>query len=193
MLRNFFKERKRKKVLITIVKATSVCLLILLYFVFLSLIFREKELDLVEMVSKEKRIVVKNKLPLSDEVGIKIDGSHDDIEGYLEFSVKNKTSRLTQYYIYVEKTSDSEIADNRIKLYLTDEDNNPTKLFKSKSSPLYSDFLVDSYHPAGRVIYKGILKGYGEDKFILRSWLSEFYSLTINEEKYDLVVGVHSL
>ncbi len=62
---------------------------------------------------------------------------------YYEFTLTNETQGNIKlnYYIFLNKINESNIDSKYIKVYLTDENNNPVGRFKDSSSSLYLNYL----------------------------------------------------
>lgn len=139
-------------------------------------------------------IELNNKLPLSDEIGKNYNGTgmEKKVEGYSSFVITNPNDRKIEYEIYITKmsTEQDEIRSNYIKLYLTDDKNNPLEGFENNKIKSYADLYALNDKPGSRLVYRGNLVSGSSKKFILRSWVSDSYVLSKNEEVFNYDIDV---
>ena len=190
MLGNLFKKKKKYS---SITNAFGICALIIVILFIILLLFRGVKYDNVVINSNSSSIIISDDLPLNDKVGMNIKKNDDGIVGYFKFSIENKRGINTKAFVYLEKSFDSTIPDKYIKVFLTDGDDKPCKLFKNNIVPNYGELLYDSYYSGGKIIFEDILSRYEKKEFILRVWLSDFYPLGYKGESFILNVGVHSV
>ena len=159
--------------------------------------FKENKLKngLIVTYYSSQHIRIKNILPLSDELGIGL--NNKSVEnggyGYIKFSIKNINEKGTDYRIYVKNdSSEKNISDQLIKVYLTDDNDNIYEGYDKDNIPSYSDLTALSSKPFARQVYSGHIDGKTEEKFILRSWLSDEYEIKNEEELFDFDVFVES-
>lgn len=139
-------------------------------------------------------IELTNKLPLSDDIGKNYTGTgmEKGIEGYSEFTISNPNDRKVNYEIYITKMNveKNEIKSNYIKLYLTDDQNNPLEGFENNKIKSYYDLYALSDKPGSRLLYKGSLVAGSSKKIILRSWISDTYGFSKTEEEFSFDIDV---
>ena len=139
-------------------------------------------------------IELNNKLPLSDEIGKNYSGTgmEKGIEGYSKFIVSNPNDRKVNYEIYITKLGieKDEIKSDYIKLYLTDEKNNPLEGFENNKIKSYHDLYALSDKPGSRLVYRGSLVSGSTKTIILRSWVSDSYGLSKTEEGFSFDIDV---
>ncbi len=139
-------------------------------------------------------IEVNNKLPLSDEIGKNYSGTgmEKEIEGYSKFVISNPNDRKVNYEVYITKlnTEKNEIRSDYIKLYLTDEKNNPLEGFENNKIKSYHDLYVLSDKPGSRLVYRGSLVSGATKTLILRSWVSDSYIFSKDEEIFNFDIDV---
>ena len=140
-----------------------------------------------------KTITINSTLPISDELGKKLDGkgTSKGIQGYTEFTIKNNLNKNIEYQICIEKKElENEIRGNYIKFYLTDEADNPQEGYEKSAVPMYNDLPSLSNAPGLRLLSSGTLEKKESKKLILRSWLSDSYAISTedNEFTFDIVV-----
>ena len=142
-------------------------------------------------------IYIENTLPVSDELGKKFDGSNTEkgIQGYKEFSIKNNYSKYLNYELYLMENSKCEkkIDSNYIVFYLTDENNKPLTGFENNKLPTFASLSVLNDKASGRVLYSGFIKSSSKQKFKLRVWVSDLYTLKKYKECFSVDVYVRSV
>lgn len=143
-----------------------------------------------------QHICIKNILPMSDELGMKLDNKSVEYGGYgfVKFSIKNKNKGQSKYRIYIVKTDTNKnlIEDKYINFYLTDSDNVAIGNYVDNNVISYTDMYSLSSKPLGRLIYSGTLNGMEEKSLILRAWLSDEYILSDKDEFFDFDIFVDS-
>ncbi len=127
---------------------------------YLSFNFSDNDTNVINMSAK---------LPVSDEVGKKSCNKGE----CFEFSISNENDDKTEYQVLVE-TLTSNIDLKYIKVYLTDDDNNPIGIF-NKKIPTLVDF-VDCNSNGDKIIYKGNINKDKIKNFKLKLWVSEDYN-----------------
>lgn len=190
--------KKNKKQVVTAI--SIVLILFVLSFVFSIFYFNSHKQsnssdDITVKFDKSKNIIITSDLPISDELGKKIDGKGTDtgIQGYMEISITNNLSRTVEYEIYINKIQLSdEIRGNYIKYYLTDEADNPLKGFEKNAIPTYNDLPVLMDLPGSNLLYRGTIKEKEKQKLILRSWLSDSYVVSNEQHSFNYDVYVRT-
>lgn len=138
-------------------------------------------------------INIKNMLPLSDDVGKQIkDSDSSERQDYYDFSIKSNSDVDVNYEIYLTNDSKSEniIRAEYVKVYLTDDKNNPYDIFDKNSVPTFYDLKVSKTDPAGKQLFKGKIKSKKVQKFRLRLWLADNYVISTKEESFEAKVHV---
>lgn len=135
-----------------------------------------------------------NKLPMSDEIGKNYNGVgvEKGIAEYKKITITNKNKSKVNYEIYLTKIhkEEKDIRSNYIKLYLTDEKNNPIKGFNKKQVISYYDLLSLNDKPGSKLLYSGSLANDESDTFILRSWVADTYLLSNEEESFEFNIDI---
>ncbi len=135
-----------------------------------------------------------NKLPMSDEIGKNYNGVgvEKGIAEYKKITITNKNKAKVNYEIYLTKIhkEEKDIRSNYIKLYLTDEKNNPIKGFDKKQVISYYDLLSLNDKPGSKLLYSGSLANDESDTFILRSWVADTYLLSNEEESFEFNIDI---
>ena len=191
------RKSKKKQVILSLL---VVCLLFLGLFIFAFFFYRNKDKvnpnDLVIKFDTSDVIALDNVLPLADALGKKLDGTEvgEGAQGYVAFSLKNKSSSEIQYEIYLtpQNVDDKVINDNYVKLYLTDSSNYPMKGFEMNMIPSFADLAVLEDKPESRLLYSGSIAGNDNHKLRLRVWLSDNYSLSDDKESFKFDVNIRS-
>ena len=168
---------------------------IFIYFLFVIIIFWFYLL--VVYFKNTNEIYIENTLPVSDELGKKFDGSNTEkgIQGYKEFSIKNNYSKDLNYELYLMENSECEkkIDSNYIVFYLTDENNKPLTGFENNKLPTFASLSVLNDKALGRVLYSGFIKSSSKQKYKLRVWVSDLYTLKKYKECFSVDVYVRSV
>jgi len=139
-------------------------------------------------------IVLKNILPITDEIGknIKIDSAKPGTAGYVEFLIANNSKKSLDYEIYLtpQVEDGNKVDDKYIKLYLNNKDGESLKGFETNILPTFSELNVLSDLPASRLLYSGTLKGFQKEKLFFRTWIADNYGKSDESEifKFDLNV-----
>lgn len=177
-----------------------VLILFILSFIIFSFLNDKNKLSNVDKDSlivnfeKDKQITLKNILPVSDALGKEFDGhgSDDGIQGFLEFSVKNISDKKVSYQIFLTKNKgkSTEIAGDFIKLYFSDEKDNPLKGFDSNKIPTYNSLLFLENKPDSKLLFNDDIASGDEKKYKLRAWLSDLYAISASEESFEFRVEV---
>lgn len=111
---------------------------------------------------------------------------------YYEFTIKSETDSdvMLNYYIFAEETDDSNINSKYIKVYLTDDKDNPIGRFKKENADLYFNSLNDNGENINNVIEKRCMSfnkiisdscdntksNIREVTYRLRYWISDEFS-----------------
>ena len=166
-------------------------LLLLYYFIF----YKKNSLDsssLFIQFHNNDILEVTNKLPLSDELGKNdaCDESSDFID-CINFTVKNISSEMVNYEIYITKEyNKSEIKGDYIIYYLSDDSNYLLKGYDSNILPSYKRLLSLSDKPYAKLLYSGSLSSEEKKNFILKTWVSDSYTISDNLEKFRVNVNI---
>ena len=139
-------------------------------------------------------IEVTNRLPITDTLGkdIKNSVSNENIHGYVDFFITNKTNKNVSYEIFLTKQSvdGKEISGNYVKFYLTNGDNQPFSEFAKNIIPTYSDLENLKDRPSSKLLYTGIINGHDTQNLKLRIWVSDSYAISTILESFRIDVDV---
>lgn len=134
-------------------------------------------------------IDIKNAMPMTDANGKMLTGGSNTFD----FTVSAKFAGISSigYEIYatpIEKTIDT----NYVKVYLTDQNDNPITGFDS-TIPTY-ETLTDSSEVGSKTIYKSELtKSEEVKKYRLRVWISSDYDYPTESKKLSFKVNVKGM
>ena len=176
-----------------------VFLLFLFVAIFSFFYYRHKSLtdysDLLDVSFQTSDVVVlKNTIPISDTLGRNIDGEHIDkgVQGYVDFTIKNKSNELISYDIILTKqvVEGEEIKDSFVKFYLTDYEDIPFSGFNGNYVPSFADLNYLSDKPSSKLLLSDQINKNEEKKYRLRVWLSDRYSISFTEESFSVDVDV---
>lgn len=174
-------------------------ILILAFFVVInvySYLFK-KELSKVQFNGQEE-VKILSKLPITDASakGLDISNIQSNIIGYSEFSLELETeaSEEAQYEIYLTDVTDGDVFKyDYVKVYLTDEDDNPYKQFDGNKVPSYTDMRISLNDPEKRILLAGTIKPSEVKKFKLRIWVADTYVLDNNEKEFKGRISVKTI
>lgn len=137
-------------------------------------------------------ILLNNALPMSDEVGKKLENQNGNI-GYFDFSVSCKvmgTSSIN-YEIYAQKESVSrEINEEYVKVYLTDRTTDLPVSGYDVKVPTYSELQKSTSDTNAKRLYYSKFNNTGVQSYRLRMWLSDNYEIKSTSEQFKMKVNV---
>lgn len=143
---------------------------------------------------EDNAISITNMLPVTDEVGKRIQSTDDKdgVQGYFDFVVKSNVKEKVNFEVYLTKTNvEKEIETNYIKVYLTDSKTDAAlDGYNRNKIPTYFDLRVAANDPGGKQIYTGTLENYSSKNFRLRMWLSDSYVISSEEKGFSVKVNV---
>ena len=108
-----------------------------------------------------EKIVVSNELLMTDAVGkvIEADNIKCGTTGFTEFEVSSNIDEKVKFEIYLTKEDALyEVPMKYVKVYLTDENNNPLLEMENRAIPTYYDLKVADSNLSGKLLYSGSLK-----------------------------------
>lgn len=143
---------------------------------------------------EDNAISITNMLPVTDEVGKRIQSTadKDGVQGYFDFVVKSNVKEKVNFEVYLTKTNvEKEIEANYIKVYLTDSKTDVAlDGYNRNKIPTYFDLRVAANDPGGKQIYTGTLENYSSKNFRLRMWLSDSYVISSEEKGFSVKVNL---
>lgn len=147
--------------------------------------------------SDNRNVYLENTLPVTDKIGKELDGvsSSKSIQGFKEFSIENNYDKKIDYQIYlkVKNSCENMIDEEYIKLYLTDNSNNPLSGFENNKLPTYSSISSLNDKPDSKLLYTGSINKNSISKFRLRVWVSDLYSINRDKECFSFDIYVKSI
>ncbi len=183
------------------IKDSSSFLIVFLFILCLSLIlttFYIKNKNRVVDVSLSSRsnnsISIKSKITMDDDHGkaIYYDKSKDKFQGYLEFEVVSKSTVKSKYEIYAVEDDNVIIHPNYVKVYLTDENDNPVSGYEDFAVPTFYNLRVSSLNPKGKRLYYGTINPNEAKKYKLRVWFSDSYKLEQEDKNFSIKLFVEA-
>ncbi len=144
----------------------------------------------VELISsKGNAIEIVDNHPMSDEFGKKISDDTLSVQSYYAFEVKSISNVGTNFEVYVtDYDYKNDIQTNFIKLYLTDENDEPVNGYVNAYAPTYYNLRVSAFNPVGRRIYYGYIGPHESKKFILRVWVGDAYTIKVDSNKFGMKI-----
>lgn len=161
-------------------------------------IYNEKHTGINEasviLYSDSENITIDSSLPVSDKFGKEIHGEVSNSYKYLEFEIVNVSSKVRDYQLYITKNdfSTNEINNEFVKIYLTDDKNNPVDGFDSGKVPSYVDLKYINDLPSNKLLYKDKIDNYQRRKFIVKVWVTDNYSSS-SENYFSFDIGVRAI
>ncbi len=144
-----------------------------------------------------KNVYLENTLPISNELGKQYDGSNieDKIHGYNEFTIENNYSKNITYEVYLKENNKCEkvIDKSYVIFYLTNSKDEPLYGFKENKLPSFTSLPVLSDKPNAKLLYSGTIKNQSKEKFKLRVWVSDLYSINKDKECFSFDIYVRSV
>ena len=155
-------------------------LLILLSFNLISFLYSKdsNNKNYVVLDDSDNTISITNILPLTDESGRQIDNSKNDMVVYKKIVLSNKNSKTSKYRLLLDVDSNSTLDPKFIKILVSDKNDNILKNYDYTEALTLNklDNKNNSY-----VLLSSKLKKGESTSYIIRLWVSTFY--TINKEK----------
>lgn len=156
-----------------------------------------KTYNLSVKFSDNRNVYLENTLPVTDKIGKELDGvsSSKSLQGFKEFSIENNYDKKIDYQIYlkVKNSCENMIDEEYIKLYLTDNSNNPLSGFENNKLPTYSSISTLNDKPDSKLLYTGSINKNSISKFRLRVWVSDLYSINMDKECFSFDIYVKSI
>lgn len=150
--------------------------------------------DDLDVNYSSKKIIINNDLLFNDVVGKSINKDNLKVgtTGYVEFEVSSKLDEKVKYEVVLSKEDASpEIPLEYVKVYLTDENDNPLLDSSNGKVLSYFDLKVADSNLSGKLLYSGYLKDKGSKKFKLRMWTADTYELTATTSIFSAKIDVN--
>lgn len=146
-------------------------------------------------VETSNGISLENAMPISDDVGKKLDNSKDN-NGFFDFNVSCKiagTDRI-QYEVYATQTKVvNKIEEQYVKIYLTDGTNDTPISGYNVEVPTYNHLKDAILNKEGKQLYYGNFTSSGTQSFRLRMWLSEQYPVSSVSEQFKIKINIAAI
>lgn len=189
------KVKKKNSVNLNIFLFTviAVLLCVLVYFIVFTNKNNIDEADVILYADLEN-VTIDNSLPVNDKFGKTIS---DNISGgykKVDFEIINVSSRSKTFQLYIKKNNlnTNEINNDFVKLYLTDDKDNPMGIFDNNKVPSYRKLSYIKDKADSKVLYTDKIDKYQRKKFTIRVWVTDNYvSLSNNYFSFD--IGVRSI
>lgn len=140
-------------------------------------------------------ILLQNAMPVSDEVGKKLDISQKN-NGYFDFNVSSTISGTSKinYEIYATKISvDNELNEKYVKIYLTDGLTDNAISGYDSDIPTYYSLKESALEKNAKSLYYGTFNNTGIQYFRLRMWISDKYDIKDVSENFKIKVNVQAI
>lgn len=138
-------------------------------------------------------IYLSNAMPISDEVGKKMD-SQGNNQNYFDFNISSTITKNAAIYYEVFATPigvDNPLDWEYVKIYLTDATNdNPILGYDKEIIPTFKELDESELDLNSKRLYYGVFKESGSKNFRLRLWLSNKYKVSADKKMFKLRVGV---
>ena len=148
----------------------------------------------VELISDGcEEIYINDNFPMSDAVGktFTTDKNDSRVQAYCKFEIK--TNKDTKYSLYVSDLDyDNTIHSNFVKVYLTDELENPISGFDKNSVPTFYSLRSSDTNPTDRILVEGKIKKDESKKYILRVWVGDAYAVGNNVNNFSMKLHVEA-
>lgn len=141
----------------------------------------------IKLTPEKKELSILDKYPMKDELGKKITYSEDnkDVQIYYEFQVESSASKNAKYKLVLNDSGfNNSIHSNYIKVYLTDDNNNPLKGYDSDYVPtLYS---LSNSKSNNKVLFESTIKPEEIQRYILRIWIGDAYTIGFGQNEFKV-------
>lgn len=170
---------------------------VFLFVFFMPVIYNLDNNNDVRLIGNDNKISISNVLPLADVSGknLNVDTINDKILNSLDFSIEGtgSTKKSVDYEVYLIGNSENTINTSYVKVYLTDNEDNPFNLYASNVVPTYRDLRVSNTKADAKIIYAGSIKGGERKDFKLRVWLADNYFINDSEQQFSGIIVVRRI
>ena len=165
------------------------------YYIFNNINFKSKKSNAkVELISDGcDEIYVNDNFPMTDEVGKTFTSINKEsrVNAYCKFEIKS--DKDTKYSLYLSDLDyENSIHSNYIKVYLTDELENPVSGFDSLSVPTFYNLRSSKNNPTDRVLLEDKIKSNKSKKYILRVWVGDAYAVGTSVNNFSMKLHVEA-
>lgn len=190
------RKTKAKKVNYIYILLISMIVILL---IILGLLFYNRRVEKINEANvilyvEDENITIDDSLPVSDKFGKETKDELSRSYKYLEFEIVNVSSRPRDYQIYITKNNfnTSEINNRFVKIYLTDESNNPIGLFSNNKIPSYVDLNYIEDMPNSKLLYTSKIDKYQKKKFTIKVWVADSY-VSSSENYFSFDIGTRAI
>ncbi len=177
----------------------KITILVIVIIIFLSVIgvlkiFNKTSGKIKIKFDGSNKIKMVGRLPISDEIGktTDLESVDDNVLGHLKFTLSS--NKTTKYEVYlVKEDSSNELNSNYLKLYLTDNNDNPVNGFNTNIIPSYNDLKVSLSLPGNKILYSGVIKKGEKQYFNLRVWVSDSYIILREQQSFSFKIKVREV
>lgn len=156
-------------------------------------ISNEKNIPIETHFFTKDELNISNVLPISDVLGKKIEQKdvEEGIQSIIEFEIINESNQEQSYEIFLTEINKTKSIDGSyIKLYLTDTKDVPFEKFSYEKVPTFNSLSNLDDLSSSKILYSGTIFKKNHQRFRLRMWLSDSYSLNQELNKFGVSVGV---
>ena len=143
----------------------------------------------VVLNEKDTEVAITNILPITDESGRKIDSSKNGMVVYKKISITNINKRTSRFRILLNVDNRTTINQKYIKVYVSDKND--------KVLPFYDYVEVFTLNKLDNknnsyILHSGKIKKGATETFIIRFWVSTFYYVNDDNEKFFGNISIYS-
>ena len=139
-------------------------------------------------------ILLENALPISDKQGKELSGEKNVFD--FNVSASYKGIDKIKYDIFAEPVGTNTLSEDSVKVYLTDQNDNPIEGYNGDNVPLYDDLQDYNYNGNNRykLLHSGYLTEQDSNKgYRLRIWLSSDFTDGSNQLTFSFKVNVKGM
>lgn len=141
--------------------------------------------------ASDSYILLEDVIPISDKQGKELSGKGN----VFDFSVSSsyKGANKIKYDIFTEPVESNTLDDKYIKVYLTDQNNNPIGDYDNNAVPVYSSLQKYNYNgnSKGRLLHSSYLTANNSNKkYRLRIWVSSDFTDGSSKKSFSFKVNV---
>ena len=144
----------------------------------------------VDLENDNNKVSITAPLSLNDETGRKIDSNKDGVNVYYKIQLKSKVNKISRYKILLSvKHSDKNVEDAYVKILLATKED---KLIKFYDRDSYATLDKLPMFKNKYLLHEGRISGHSEKEFILRLWMSDFYVMDKENQKFEGRINIYS-
>lgn len=143
----------------------------------------------VVLDNSDNSFSITNILPLTDESGRQINSSKNSMVVYKEIKVINKNNKSSKYKLFLNVDNNSTIDSKFIKILVSDSNDKVLKKYDYDEALTLNK--LDNNSNSYMLLSSKLKKG-ESTKFIIRLWVSTFYSINKSNEKFHGNISINS-